>query len=191
MSREYFPAENGIKRLMQLAKEGDTEAFGRIYEIYFLPVFRYIYFRVQDRVEAEDLTQNVFLKIFNSIENFRVQDKSPLAYFFTVARNTVIDYWRKKKNIAESDNTKRIVNMPDSQKDPKKLLEEREKEETVLEAIKHLTEDQQEVIVLKFIQGFSNKEISKILGKTEDAIRQIQCRALRVLREHLNNFKNI
>lgn len=191
MSREYFPAENGIKRLMQLAKEGDTEAFGRIYEIYFLPVFRYIYFRVQDRVEAEDLTQNVFLKIFNSIENFRVQDKSPLAYFFTVARNTVIDYWRKKKNIAESDNTKRIVNMPDSQKDPKKLLEEREKEETVLEAIKHLTEDQQEVIVLKFIQGFSNKEISKILGKTEDAIRQIQCRSLRVLREHLNNFKNI
>jgi RNA polymerase sigma-70 factor (ECF subfamily) len=63
--------QNDPKILMQLAKSGDTEAFSRLYELYFIPVFRYIYFRVKDKEEANDLTQIVFLKVFSSLPNFK------------------------------------------------------------------------------------------------------------------------
>ena len=91
--------EKDPKQLMQLAKNGDTEAFGQLYELYFKPVYRYIYLRTKSKEEAEDLSQVVFIKIFKSIGGFQEQNKQPLAYFFTIARNTVIDHWRKKKDI--------------------------------------------------------------------------------------------
>lgn len=184
-------SENDPKILMRLAKNGDIEAFSRLYELYFTPISRYIYFRVQDEMETEDLTQMVFFKIYSSIERFEDRNKSPLAYFFTVARNIVIDYWRKKKNVALNNSEKLIAGLKDAKKDPQKLMEEKEQKKAVNQAIQHLTEVQREVIILKFIQGFSNKEISKILEKTEDAIRQIQCRALKTLREYFKDFKDI
>lgn len=172
---------------MQLAKSGDTEAFGCLYGLYFVPVFRYIYFRVKNKEETKDLVQTVFLKVFRSLPNFQEQNRSPLAYFFTVARNTVIDYWRTKKEILLADPESVFEHVPDKTNNPLGFIEKGETNQAVHLAIKQLTDDQQEVIVLKFINEMPNKEIAALLGKTEEAVRQLQCRALKALRQILQN----
>ena len=181
--------KNDPSFLMEQAKNGNQEAFGSLYKLYFVPVFRYVSLRIGNRIETEDLTQTVFLKVFKSIERYRDENKDPLAYFFTVARNTVIDFWRKKKRkeIPLEDTDENELETDDSSHD---LVEQAEKElsqNTLKKALGILTDEQKEVIVLKFISDLSNKEISDVIGKSEEAIRQLQCRALKKLRDNLKN----
>lgn len=178
------------KELMLRAKNGDTDAFERLYEIYFIPVFRYIYFRVKNRENAEDLVQEVFLKVFNSISKFQEKGKSPLNFFFTVARNAVIDYWRKKKEV-KFDNPQDILKISDRDESPWSLLQKNETVSMVNKAIKYLPNDQQEVIILKFINDLSNEEIAGLLKKNEAAVRQLQSRALKNLRKRFKDLKNL
>lgn len=177
--------QDNPKVLMQLAKSGSTEAFDRLYELYFIPVFRYIYFRVRNKEEASDLAQTVFLKVFSALPNFREQNKSPLAYFFTVSRNIVIDYWRTKKEIRLDDPENVFGKIPDKANSPLEIIEKEETVSAIRRAIQELTDIQQEVVVLKFINDLPNKEIAALMGKTEEAVRQLQCRALKALRQTL------
>jgi len=176
------------KMLIQIAKEGDNEAFGLLYELYFVPIFRYIYFRVNSRVEAEDLTQEVFLKTYRNIENFEDKNKLPLAYFFTIARNTVIDYWRKKKELVVNEE-KILAKTPAKNSNPIDLVEKKEIGEIIKQSLQDLTEEQQEVIILKFFSERSNREIATLLNISEEAIRQLQCRALKALRQKFKDLK--
>jgi RNA polymerase sigma-70 factor (ECF subfamily) len=178
--------EKNPKLLMDSAKKGSSDAFGVLYEIYFKPVFRYIYLRLNNRTEAEDLTQIVFLKTYKSIQSFCEKGKSPLAYFFTVARNTVIDFWRKKKEIKLGNEKETLENIP-SAEDTSATALQNETTTILNEALKILTDDQQEIIILKFINELSNQEIAGILDKNEDAVRQSQCRALKTLRQYFKN----
>ncbi|MBI2451225.1 MAG: RNA polymerase sigma factor [Parcubacteria group bacterium] len=175
------------KNLMMMAKIGDKTAFDNLYRLYFTPVFRYIYFRLKNKTVTEDLTQDVFIKVYKSIGRFQEKNKTPLAYFFTVARNTLIDYWRKKKEI--------LTNNQDILQTPRQTLEEslkeKEDQKIIYQAIQFLKEEQQTVIILKFINDLTNKEIAGILGKKEETVRQIQCRALKTIRQYLKNKKLI
>ncbi len=182
-------SKNNPKKLMQLAKKGDSDAFGCLYELYFTPIFRYIYIRVKDKGVSEDLVQDVFLKIHKSISGFQEKGKDPLAYFFTIARNTVIDFWRKKKDLIADDPTEVFDKLKDESANPIAFVERLETEKAVYQAIGKLSDDRQDVIILKFIEGFSNREIAKIIGKSEESVRQLQCRALKNLRNHLKDFK--
>lgn len=177
--------EKDPRALIILAKEGNKEAFSDLYELYFVPVFRYIYHRVGSREEAEDLAQTVFLKVYNSIYRFEEKGKSPLAYFFTVARNTVIDHARKKKEITVDDLEQVSPGALNIEKDIHESID-REKNLTLIkEAMEDLTEEQREIVSLKFISGLSNMEIAEMIGKNEGAVRQLQCRALKALRGRL------
>jgi len=180
-------SKNDPGLLIRQAKNGDVEAFNLLYEIYFTPVFRYIYLRVKDKEITNDLTQIVFLKVFQSIERYQEKNKSPLAYFFTVARNTVIDYRKKKKEIKISEPEKIFNQITDSADNPLEQLEKADTSKTLLRAISQLTDEQQEVIILKFINDLPNKEISDLFGKTEEAVRQLQCRALKSLRKYFKD----
>lgn len=164
--------------LIERAKAGDQIAFGELYQAYLVPVYRYIYARVWHREVAEDLAQTVFLKVYRALARFEVREQNPLAYFFTVARNTVHDYWRKKKDILLED--KHLLNAhTEAEALPQdyRLLER---------AIKELSAEQQEVVGLKFFNDLSTRDIAKLLGKTEAAVRQIQSRALKHLRQIIN-----
>lgn len=173
------------KELIEKAKSGDNEAFGKLYELFYLPVFRYIYFRINKKEDTQDLVQIVFLKVYQSIESYEERGKEPLAYFFTVARNTVIDYLRKKGNLSLNEN----VEVEGRERDnPEKLVQDNEQKKFVDEAIQTLNEDQKEVILLKFMGDLSNSEIAKQIGKSEDAIRQIQHRALKMLKKKLKIY---
>ena len=91
--------QENIRELVLSAKSGEEEAFGRLYEIYFTPVFRYIYFRTKDKLIAENISQEVFLKSFENISRFEERGRPFLAYLFTIARNKVIDHWKKPKDV--------------------------------------------------------------------------------------------
>ena len=175
--------------LIQRAKDGDEAAFGLLYRQYFTPVFRYIYARTKNKEETEDLTQTVFLKIYQSVGRFEWRGKSPLAYFFTVARNVVIDFYRKKKAIYVEDVEEQKVEL--TQEEIKRCVEQGDVKIFVDSAVKGLSNFYQEVITLKFLKELTNKEIAEILGKSETAIRQAQCRALKKLRERFKGFKDI
>lgn len=172
------------RTLMQEAKAGNNSAFGKLYELYYVPVFRYVYIRLRDKDEAQDLVQTVFLKVYKSIEKYEDENKEPLPYFFTVARNSIIDYFRKKRSVSLNEN----VEIESNQEDPEGFAQRREEEKVVNEAIKSLKGDQKEVILLKYISGFSNSQIAESLNKSEEAIRQIQHRAFKVLRNKLKNI---
>jgi RNA polymerase sigma-70 factor (ECF subfamily) len=176
--------------LMKLAKEGDADAFGCIYELYFTPVFRYVYFRLKNKHESEDLTQTVFIKFYESAANYEQTGKNPLAYFFTIARNAIIDHSRKKKEIVmESKELESEAGK--ANEDQLKDLERKEICKKVKETLKKLTDEQQEVMILKFINDLSNGEIAELTGKSEVAIRQIQSRAIRSLKKEFENFNII
>lgn len=174
--------------LMRQAKNGDGGAFGYLYEIYLIPVFRYIYLRVNDKEIANDLTQETFLKAFRSLERYQDRNKSPLAYFFTIARNTVIDFWKKKKEIL-LNNPEIFAKTSEPNVHSQEIIEKTEMVDAVKQALQQLTDEQQEVIILKFINELSNSEIAQLLGKSEEAIRQLQCRALKTLRQQLKESK--
>ncbi|PIS04580.1 MAG: hypothetical protein COT81_05790 [Candidatus Buchananbacteria bacterium CG10_big_fil_rev_8_21_14_0_10_42_9] len=173
--------------LMERAKQGDSDAFGQLYELYYVPVFRYIYYRLPDKEEAENLTQTVFIKVFKSVGRFKYQGKSPLAYFFTVARNSITDYWRKKREVKLNDPEVVFQRMADDRRSEAELTEIKDMATKIKDAIYNLTEEQQEVMILKFVNEFSNKEIAEVTGKKEGAIRQLQCRALKVLRQEFKD----
>jgi RNA polymerase sigma-70 factor (ECF subfamily) len=86
-----------LEIIVQKAKNGDKEAFASLYTQYFTPLYKYIYFRVPSKATAEDLTQDVFVKAYMALERYSYSGTSPLAYFYTIARNGIIDYRRKKK----------------------------------------------------------------------------------------------
>lgn len=174
---------------MEDAKHGSQEAFTLLYNLYFTPVWRYVYLRTKNRGEADDLAQTIFLKVYKSLPRYRNTDAAPLSYFFTVARNTIIDHWRKKSHgVIYSDEA--VNHASDTQADPNDKVKQKEDQEMITKALGTLTEDQEEAIVLRFMSGLSTKEISDVTGKREDAIRQLQSRALKVLRTYFkdNNF---
>lgn len=173
------------KDLIEEAKRGNKEAFGKLYALYYVPVFRYVFFRIKKKEDTEDLAQIVFLKVYESIEEYEDRGKDPLAYFLTVARNTVIDYQRKKTPLKLYEN----VNLEVEEKySPEYFARINEQTRIVDSAIQTLKGVQREVILLKFIANFSNDKIAKQIGKSEDSVRQIQHRALKKLEVKLKKL---
>ncbi len=172
----YSPAE---WVWIQEAKLGDKEAFGRLYQLYLDRIYRFVFFRVgQQRELAEDIVSEVFLKAWEKIETFK--EGSFQAWVYMIARNRVIDYYRV---------TKQQVQLDEAFIDDKENVEDTALKhleiEQVKQALSALTDEQQEVLVLKFIEDVSNREIAHILGKREDAVRALQSRAIKELKRIL------
>ena len=176
------------KDLVILAKNGDKQAFGLLYEELFTPVFRYVYSKLHDREDAEDLTQTVFMKAFRSISSFQDQNKNPLAYLFTIARNTIIDFQRKKREVSIEQEEKEnlLVKLVDGRENPEESLMKREHRGFIQSLLDRLKPEYKEVLTLKFLNDYSTSEIAEKMGKTEANIRQTQVRALQKLRVHLS-----
>lgn len=170
------------RQLIISAKDGDMAAFGKLYELYFTPVFRYIFARTSQHQLSEDLAQTVFIKAFESLDRYQPTASPPLAYLFTIARNSVIDHWKKKKDILFQEEDAAVSNIVDRKQNPARDAEIKSSVGIITAAIQELPPDQQDVITMKFLQELSNAEIAQALGKSEDAVRQLQSRALKSLR---------
>ena len=170
------------EEIIKKAKKGDKEAFSLLYKKYGKKIFQFIYWRTENKEVSKDLLQEVFLKAWKNIAFYQEKNFSIRAWLYKIARNTVIDYYRTKRPEISLEEKIEIVQAgSDIVKKAKISLEK----ERLKKAINLLPEVQKEVIILKFIEELSNKEISKILKKSETAIRIIQYRALKKLREIL------
>lgn len=174
-------AEALIERLTA-AKAGDKAAFADVYTSLFVPVYRYILRRVGNRSDAEDLAQTVFVRLYTSASPFTAEGKSPLNYLFTIARNLLVDHW-KKYSSSPSQSLDAEMMEAGGDAHSHKL----EDELTIAAALEKLAGDERVVVQEKFFNGLSTAEIAARLGKSEAAVRQIQCRALRALRALLVN----
>lgn len=142
-------------------------------------MYRYVYIRLKNKNQAEDITQDIFLKIYRTIGSIN-PEASPLGYFYTIARNTLIDFWRKKSIDTVSDD-QALMEIRDPLPTAVESANLKEQSVLVRECLKELTPDQREVVTLRFIDDLSTEEIATQLGKKEPAVRQLQVRGLRTL----------
>lgn len=171
------------KGLIKRAQRNDPGAFAEIYERHFDMIYRYVYLRVGTQMEAEDLTQQVFLKAHQSISSYQWKGAPFSSWLFRIAHNQVIDYHRKGAKVQMTS-----LEMPvaASNPDPSEIVEHEMDVERVKQAMGSLTELQQEVISLRFAGELSTKEAAKLMGKSEGAIKALQHSALTALRKALS-----
>src|SRR5438094_2429202 len=163
------------------AAKGDPAAFGVLYDRHVSAVYRYVYYRVRDDAEAEDLTSDVFMKALRAIPRYEPR-QAFLAWLYRIARNAVIDRARRgKRQVSYEDALEHPT--PDQIVDPDDLLLERAENSALRAALAKLTPLQQEVVVLRFLEGFSTQEVARIVGKREGTVRGIQFRAIGALRQ--------
>jgi RNA polymerase sigma-70 factor (ECF subfamily) len=172
--------EESIARRLQ---KREPEAWSAVYEEYFPKVYRYISLRVSNRTEAEDLTEQAFLKALESIDSFRWRGVPFPAWLFRIARNLVIDYWRTDKSKKYLPLDESLV---DDDVDPGAIAERNLDIKQVLQAMGQLTQSQREVIELRFAGGLSVAEVSKVMGKSKGAVKVMQHSALVALRKRLS-----
>jgi len=171
--------------LVEAAIQGSEQAFGQIYEAHVDGIFRFIYMRVEDRQTAEDITSDVFLKAWEKIDSYQVRGAPFRAWLYRIARNAVIDHYRTRKEKAPLE---AVINTRED--DAASLSEQvsiQMESESVLAAMRELTDDQRNVLTLKLVQGLSTKEVAKVLGKRQGAIRALQMRGLQALAKVLDD----
>jgi RNA polymerase sigma-70 factor, ECF subfamily len=177
------PDQARMAALVTLAQQGDGEAFGAIYDRYVEPVYRYLYYRVGSHPLAEDLTSETFLRALRRIDSFSWQGKDIGAWFMTIARNLVTDHVKSSRYRLEVS-TGDILDADRADADGRgtedAVLDHLRNTE-LLAAVKTLRPDQQECIVLRFLQGLSVAETARVMGRSDGAIKQLQLRAVRAL----------
>jgi RNA polymerase sigma-70 factor (ECF subfamily) len=176
-----------FKQVILKAKHGDTDAFALLYQEYYTPIFRFVYSKIGDKSEAEDLTQVVFTKLFKAVKNYEDRGFTPLAYIFTMARNELKNFYRKKSAINMEDEDLFIALERTSIKNDRCPISSHEKKsgsELLLTLLKQLKDEPRKILEMKYLSGYSNKEISQTTNKSEANIRQIQVRAIRQLKDY-------
>lgn len=169
--------------LLAKAKAFDQAALSELYDRYAAKIYSYIYYRVGDDKLAEDLTTSVFCKMLDAIKAGKAWQQSFSGWLYRIAHNAVVDNFRRNRHGPHLQLDERLVALDD---DPVATVEQSISSEWVKNALHHLTDEQQEVINLKFFQELSNLEVAGIMGKTEGAIKSLQYRALAALRRHLD-----
>ena len=168
--------------LVHRAQRGDKEAFTQLYESHFDKIYRYVVLRIGNKTEAEDVTQQVFLKALQSIRSFKWKGIPFSAWLFRIAHNLVVDYLRKVKKVVITPLDESSVK---SDSNPQLLVEQRLDIEQLISATKRLTRAQREVISLRFAGELSVTESAKAMGKSEGAVKALQHSAIVALRKAL------
>ncbi|MBV9582229.1 MAG: sigma-70 family RNA polymerase sigma factor [Chloroflexi bacterium] len=163
----------------------DANAFGELYDLFIERVYRYLYFRTGSHPEAEDLTEQVFLKAWEAIGRYRWQGRPFLAWLYRLAHNAHIDHVRSQKPTTSLNNDDRPLELPSSAAAVE--LTRALDADLLTRALGELTPDQQQVIVMKFLDGLDNEQIAQSMDKREGAIRALQMRALMSLRRVLEH----
>ncbi|MDP9821659.1 RNA polymerase sigma-70 factor (ECF subfamily) [Nocardioides massiliensis] len=166
--------------LVELARGGDAEAFGLLYDHYHPSVYRFLYYRVGSVALAEDLTSETFFRALRSMSTFRWQGKDFGAWLMTIARNLTADHYKAGRTRLEQA-TEDMGDLDTSTEGPEGAVLQTLTNEALLEALGKLPKEQQECLIMRFLQGMSIAETAKVLGRTDGAIKQLQLRGVRNL----------
>jgi RNA polymerase sigma-70 factor (ECF subfamily) len=175
----YLPEE---AHLVERAKSGDAEAFAKLYDAYVERVSRYVYFRVSEDCDVEDLVSQVFLKAWENLDRYKVGGSPFIAWLYTIARNLVIDHYRTKKDALPLEEA---IAFPSEMEMPDEQAQMRFDLQAMRDALQCLSSDQQQALILKYIAGLRNDSIAKIMNKQEGTVRGLQMRGLQTLAKHL------
>ncbi len=168
--------------LIQLARQGDAEACTALYERYYDVIYRYCYYHTCDMETAQDVTADVFTRMVENLGNLDMRDRPLLAWLYTVARNRITDGYRKTGHLAQLPLDDMLV---DGEQSTDGSVEQVLLADSLRAGLAELTEEQRQVIVLRFVQDHDVPETAELMGKTEGAIKALQHRALAALRRVL------
>jgi RNA polymerase sigma-70 factor (ECF subfamily) len=175
--------EPAIVALVERAGQRDRAAFAELYDQFLGPVYRYAFYRVGTRADAEDLSEQVFLQAWAAIDRFRWQGKPFLAWLYALAHNLVIDWRRRAKPAQSLDDGEHPLD-PESPSAAQAMTQWLDAE-LLAAAMARITPEQEQVIRLKFMEGFDTSQVARLMDKREGTIRALQFRALRSLRREL------
>ena len=174
--------DGAIDRLVAAAAAGDPDAFGALFDRYYVPVHRFVAARVGRPSDAEDLAQLVFVKALEALPRYEARGIPFGGWLFRLARNVVIDHVRTRREHATLD----IVTERSSEDaSPDDLAVLRQEMDSVAHALRRLTPEQREAIELRFFAGLSAKEAAEVMGRQEGTVRGLQFRAIAALRRDL------
>jgi RNA polymerase sigma-70 factor (ECF subfamily) len=172
-----------LKRLVELAQQGDREALEALYLLHFDRIYSYLHMSVGNRHDAEDLTTQTFLKMLESIDKFRWQSAPFSAWLFRIAHNLAMDHFRASRRWQPEEEVPEPEGAEESSAEDAAL--QSIGRHSMLELVENLSLEQQQVLMLKFLFNFSNGEAGTVLGKSEGAVKSLQHRALASLQKQL------
>lgn len=178
------------EKLIKKAKNGSNEAFGKLYDKNIDKIYRFIFLRISKKSDAEDITQKVFLKAWENMDKYEIRENIPFSsWLYRIAKNSIIDYYRTEKNHPGIEDVPEYE-LGEAPTDHEKKAQDKLKFKEIKEALNELTENQQDVIIMKFIEELENEEIAEILNKTEVAVRVTQHRALKKIKKIIKKKEN-
>jgi RNA polymerase sigma-70 factor (ECF subfamily) len=169
--------------LVRRAQQKDAQASAQLYEAYFDKIYRYIAMRIRNEMEAEDMTQQVFMKMLQSISSYKSKGVPFSSWIYRIAHNQVIDFFRQQSKKATVDIEG--LPLPSVGDDPQHMVEKQIDIDDLKKATKQLTAAQQEVLSLRFAGELSIAECADVMGKSEGAIKALQHSAVLALRKVL------
>jgi RNA polymerase sigma-70 factor (ECF subfamily) len=177
--------EIGEAKLTRLAAKGDVEAFSALYTRHFDRIYRYVYYKTGHVLTSEDLTERIFVKAWKAMERYEQRRCGFLAWLYRIAHNVVIDHYRTQKDTVLLEDLPVTLEVEDAQT-PEESLAWQQEVERLQAAVAQLPDEQQQVIILRFVEGLNHADVAAILGKSEGASRVVQCRALAALHKILS-----
>lgn len=173
--------------VVDAAKAGDEAALSELYQTYFPRLYRYILARTGNTYDAEDLTEEVFMRVLEAIKRFQHREAPFSAWLFRIAHNAVIS--QRRKETARGRSSQLNDGMPIDSAGPEELVESRVALSEVMQAAKKLPDAQRQVISLRFAAGLTVAETARAMGKGEGNVKVIQHKAIAKLREMMGQPK--
>jgi len=173
--------------LVELAKT-EPEAFGELYERYVKRIYNYVYYRTGNHHDAEDLTARVFQRALSHIPRYQNRGVPFSAWLYRIAHNLVVNWHRdrKRRHVISIDDLALTALKAEA---PEEFTEKQEQQELLLDAIRNLPDDRQQLLMLKFIDRLSNAEIGEIMGRSEGAVKSLYHRTLLALRDEISRMR--
>ena len=168
------------RALIRSSKDGDQDAFEALYLHYLERIFRYIYFRIGDEAQSEDMTEEVFVRAWEALPKYRIGESRFACWLYTIAHNLIVDEYRRYNPVPISSED--LAHLPDSKDLPESVVGKKQEFEILANSIMDLDDLYQQVLILRFVEGLSHREIAAIIGTSQVASRVIQHRALKALR---------
>ena len=166
--------------LVELARKGDSDAFGMLYDHYQGSVYRFLFYRTRSSTLAEDLTSETFFRALRNMQNFRWQGKDFGAWLMTIARNLATDHFKAGRTRLEMA-TEDMGLHDDATEGPETAVLASLTNELLLKALTELPSEQKDCLIMRFLQGMSIAETAAVLGRSEGAVKQLQLRGVRNL----------
>lgn len=165
------------------AAQRDSSAFAQLYDEHLNTIYRYVFYKVGDGSLAEELTAEVFSKAWERIDRFQWRNVPFQHWLMRIASNVVVDHWRSlKRTVGPIDDLREA---PSDETPPDEQVSQNLEVEALRSALMRLPDEQRDVLILRFIEGYSHQDAAAVLGKSNVAVRQIQSRALRSLQKLL------